>query len=163
MLTLGNAHKKHSKGVGTIVGAAFFLMILFTGYTFYVLSNQVTNAQQQSIIQMNDFDLKRTQENVTISTPNPVSGNLELTIKNTGPQIVNIIAVGYYDGSTWIYDNTKIAVKVESNWVSFDNLMTQNKGVYLSPWESYRIRVNGSPYLIQVLTDKGTIKTVGYP
>lgn len=164
MLTLGNAREKHSKAVGTIVGAAFFLMILFTGYMFYMLSNQVTNAQQQSIVQMNDFDLEHSQENVTCGVPNWTQDNLELTIKNAGPRLVNVIAVGFYYGGTWTYDNTIITVKDGSNWVPFNT-------VQLSPWESYSIRVTKtgivesptSPYLIQFLTEKGTIKVVGYP
>jgi hypothetical protein len=187
MYTLGNAHKNSNKAVGTIVGAAFFLMILFTGYMFYMLSNQVTNAQQQSIIQMNDFDLEHSQENVTCSAPFWSPGSLELTIKNTGPKLVNIIAVGFYDDgilppdSKWSYeliqnkdltDSTILTVYdvATANWVP-SNTVRAYELAQLSPWETFKIRLTTagivqyppSPYLIQILTDRGTIKVVGYP
>jgi hypothetical protein len=186
MLSNGNVREKHSKAVGTIVGAAFFLMILFTGYMFYMLSNQVTNAQQQSIVQMNDFDLERTQENLTYSSHILLPGSLKLTINNTGPKLVSIIAVGFYDnsllpGSKWNYELIQNKNSTESTIISvynvtkgtwvFSNTTRAYRLAQLSPWDSLTIMVTKpdivenptSPYLIQILTDMGTMKIVGYP
>jgi hypothetical protein len=167
MITRGNV-LKHHKGVGTIVGAAFFLMIFFTGYMYYQLSNTATTAQQKSLSAISDFEKDRLQENVTCSESsfkqNGLGANvLNVTITNNGPKLVNVTTVGFYDGNSWSYDKTLVVVKDGLNWLPF-------KSVQLSPWESGIISVykpgivetSPIPYQIQCLTERGTIKLVRY-
>jgi archaellum component FlaG (FlaF/FlaG flagellin family) len=94
----GNGLRINKRAVGSIVGAAFFLMIFFTGYMYYTLSNQVTIAQQRTMGEISSFDLDRSQEAVDIiEGPTPVSGEQAVTvmIKNIGPKPLTIVDIGF--------------------------------------------------------------------
>ncbi|MFQ6081579.1 MAG: hypothetical protein ACE5OW_07930, partial [Candidatus Bathyarchaeia archaeon] len=50
------------RGVGSLVGAAFLILILLSGFAFYMLSVNVTGEYRETLGTMDELDLKRKQE-----------------------------------------------------------------------------------------------------
>jgi len=59
-------HNRHSRGVGSIIGAVFVALILLSGFTFYAFTQDVTQHYNNTMSAMNDMDWNRNQENIII-------------------------------------------------------------------------------------------------
>jgi len=139
--------------VGTIVGSAFFVLILISGFFFYTLMNQGTYIQQQVFSEMRNFDIERAQENLKCSiNPVPDSLNLTITLKNTGPRPLNITTVGIWNNATFDYYNEITINGVDPlRWIKAGEQLTFNVTAPLGT------------YQMQFLTEKGLLFTVSYP
>ena len=105
MFTAGS----HRRGQGTIVGAAFLLLILMTAFTFYSLHVEVTNDYMSTIQEMQELDLKRDREDIEfISVSFTSQGSLNITVKNTGSHQVHLVWLGIFDGASNTQDYYKI-------------------------------------------------------
>lgn len=91
-------HRRGRRGVGSIIGATFLVLILLTGYMFYFLNIDVSADYSKTLEEMQELDQKRYKENIEYIT---VSFNqddkLNITVKNTGSQQTHFIWLGIVD------------------------------------------------------------------
>ncbi|MDH5768948.1 MAG: hypothetical protein OEZ31_08335, partial [Nitrospirota bacterium] len=71
--------QSRSRGVGSLIGAAFILLILLTGYSLFLMNTKEQTAYQNVLSEMHQRDLEQTQEVIEFRrvTMNE-SGNLQL-------------------------------------------------------------------------------------
>ena len=85
-------------GQGSVIGAAFMLLILMTGFSFYSLHINVTNEYLSIIQEMQQLDLERNQEDIEFSSITFTDLNLlNLTVRNNGPNQAHLIWLGIFD------------------------------------------------------------------
>ena len=148
MSTAGN----HNRGQGSIIGAAFILLILMTGFTFYTLHVEVTNDYVRTIQEMQQLDLKRSKENIEFVSVSFTSLNmLNITVRNTGPHQAHLIWLGVFDEAA----NTQ-----DYHIINF----------YVNPSETvHDIRndtiptFEGQERVIQLVTELGNTFSYSYP
>jgi hypothetical protein len=166
---------RNRRGVGAIIGGAFFLLIMLVGYMVYSFSIQAINNQQQVLSDMRAYDIERSREAFKSDTGAIWStDNLLVSIQNIGPRPADIICIGIWDGtlSEWNYYREDVP--------SFLTVFDERTGLWrpFSPPEqiqagSYKKfnayipeilkKTTDWTYKLQFLTDKGTIYEVGYP
>ena len=121
MLTRVLALERRS-GIGSIIGIAFFLLILLTGYFFYTLMNSDIAAQDRVQSEMRNFDIERSQEKVELSGSITRLGNdLVVNLKNSGSRPVSIAAVGLYDD-------------IFTNWNYSPSIVINDDRTFTLPW-----------------------------
>lgn len=148
MSTAGN----HNRGQGSIIGAAFILLILMTGFTFYTLHVEVTNDYVRTIQEMQQLDLKRSKENIEFVSVSFTSLNmLNITVRNTGPYQAHLIWLGVFDEAANTQDYHRI-------------------NFYVNPSETvHNIRndtiptFEGQERIIQLVTELGNTFSYSYP
>ncbi len=87
---------RNRRGVGSIIGGAFFLLIMLVGYMVYSFSIQAINNQQQVLSDMRAYDIERSREAFkSDSEPIWSAGYLIVSIQNIGPKPAKIISIGY--------------------------------------------------------------------
>ncbi len=86
------------RGVGSVIGATFLVLILLTGYMFYFLNIDVSADYSKTLEEMQELDQKRNKENIEYIT---VSFNqddkLNITVRNIGSQQTHFIWLGIVD------------------------------------------------------------------
>ena len=60
---LSGASKKR-RGVGSIIAGAFILLIILSGYEFYLLNNRTQNDYQQVLNEVRESDIDKGQEDL---------------------------------------------------------------------------------------------------
>ena len=152
--------------MGSIVGSAFFLLIFLSGYFFYTLSNQGVAAQQQTLGEMRNFDIQRSQETLQqYGTVIHGSNDLIVEIKNNGPKPQNIVCIGFWDGVTWNYfpevtlynDIKTLPFLIESGGYCTIDIITPGIPSPLPP------NLPLGTYKIQFITERGLIFSVSFP
>jgi len=152
---LGKIQNK-KRGISSIVGGVFFLVLMVTGFTVYFLAidSQARMIDTQQIIA--DIEVAKIREKfVVAATSDPGDNNrLSLQVVNTGSNPVEIADI-------WIVNKTDAdqpATRYEIDYVdvhipigSSDNILT-NTALYLDP----------EIYAIKVISTMGTIATVEY-
>jgi hypothetical protein len=139
------SHDRH--GVGSIVGAVFLLLIILSGFTFYILNVNVTEEYTKTVQDIQQLDLKRNKENIEFTSVSITANNkLNLTVKNTGSYNVHLIWLGVFN---------KTSTPETQQYSSMDT--------YVDPGESATgigstITVTqGSQYVIQLVTELGNV------
>jgi len=87
------------RGAGSIIGAVFIFLILFSGYMFYALQVNVENEYNETLQDMQQLDLKRNRENVEFITVRFDDGKLNITVRNIGSYQAHLIWLGIFDGT----------------------------------------------------------------
>ena len=127
-----------SKGVSTVAGAIFFVVILITvitGLVFWSISTQR---------EMGDLEARRLSQDLSISVEFPAQGIINITVRNNGPEAVELVAL-------WI-TNTTYHRRIDLS----------GRGVFIGPGEEWTYTVNlawtsGSTYVIKVVTSLGRV------
>jgi len=154
---------RYRKAVGSIIGGTFILLILLSGYAFYVFSNRAINAHQQVLSEMSNYDVDRSQESIEFNGPPLPQGNnatLTIALKNNGPKSIKLISYGVID---------KTPVKNKSPEIH--NYTKMN--LILAPAEEQKITIiyhTFNPevddlflYKIQIITERGNIFETKFP
>ncbi|MCX8151240.1 MAG: hypothetical protein N3D85_07045 [Candidatus Bathyarchaeota archaeon] len=141
------------RGLGSIIAAAFIVLILISGFTFYTVILRSMNSYNSTASEMNQADVNRSREQLTIAAVKITSENkLNLTVTNTGSLSSRLLWLGLFNQS----------VTPETQW--FFELNEQ-----LEPTETKTILSNFSvakdqKYVIQISTSAGnTFTTKFYP
>ncbi len=101
-----------SKGVGSLIGIGFLLMIIAVGISYYNLRDNLDRQSDDIIQRMTAFDQRAADENLDIQYVELTPGNsLNLTIKNTGSIITQLEWIGIFDNTL----NTKDYFRVDSS------------------------------------------------
>jgi hypothetical protein len=168
---------RNRRGLGSILGGAFLVLIMLIGYTVYTFSIQAINDQQQVLSDMRAYDIDRSQEALK-SDSEPIwnESYLIASVQNIGPKPVKIVNIGVWDGNTrrWSYELSKLEVwnEAEEKWEPFLNPPNEPPAQMIAPseYKAFRATVDiieepkqDYTYKLQFLTDKGTIFEVGYP
>jgi hypothetical protein len=178
-------HMHSRKGVGSIVGTAFFILILISGFYFYTLMNQGDAWQQKIFTNMRNFDIERSQEAVTLDPNKAIKregDNLIIWLKNTGSRPLNISTVGFWNGIdlTWEYSpDVELLLPADEHGEARNvTLITGPEqgpgefGLRVEPGESYGFKIiteglavnpPDGTYKVQFLTESGLLFTVSYP
>ena len=93
--------KQEKKAVGSIIGATFLALILLSGFAFYNLHIAINENYQDTLLAMDQLDLKRKQESLEFRSVTTTSENkLNITVRNTGSHQIHLIWLGIFDETT---------------------------------------------------------------
>jgi hypothetical protein len=145
--------KRSKRGVGSIIGAVFVILILLSGLTFYATYLSITDDYYETLGSMGDLGWSQNQERIVIKQVTLTAANsLNLTVENQGAVQSRLIWIGVFN---------KSAVPESQAYYALDE--------HLNPSEKLNIVTNftvvqGLKYAIQLVTDLGnTIQNVFYP
>jgi hypothetical protein len=157
---------KVRRGVGTIIGGSFIILVMLSAYSFYLVNNKIQNEYNNVLSNMRSEDIDKEQENLIIididkdrynpeyepDYPDVELYTIWVHVKNDGPKLSQIL---YYQISDYVNSN---------NYEIVEKLKT------ISPGESGIIDVivpdedeDISHYVIQLITSKGNIYSSEYP
>ena len=88
---------RDKRAQGSIIGAAFLVMILLSGYTFYTLVVSVANDYTETLQDMQQLDSRRYKENIEFVSVSFNQDKLNITVRNTGPYMSHLIWLGIFD------------------------------------------------------------------
>jgi hypothetical protein len=138
--------KRSRRGVGTVLGAVFVVLIIVSAFTVYEVALLNMNNYATTIAAMNQFDSSRSGEGLSILSIKTVDDNtLNITVKNVGSLQSTIIYVGIFNQS----------VTPESQgYFSVNHLIgTGETQSFLSPFQV----TPDHKYLVQLITEGGRI------
>jgi len=93
--------KQDKKAVGSIIGATFLALILFSGFAFYNLHIFINENYRDTLLTMDQLDLKRKQESLEFRSVTTTSENkLNITVRNTSSHQIHLIWLGIFDETT---------------------------------------------------------------
>jgi len=85
------------RGIGSIIGAVFLILILLSGYAFYALNFNVTRDYTEILQDMQQLDLERNKENIEFVIVSFNLNRLNLTINNIGSCQSHLIWLGIFN------------------------------------------------------------------
>lgn len=135
--------KHHKKGVGSIVGAVFFIAIALMAFISFQLITMYAADYQRSLVQYNQLNLERLQERLSIIV-NKTSSRLDVKICNRSFETAIISGV-------WIIDLTN------------NNHTLLPSNIVLGSGECFNVNTDNinynssNEYLIKVTTVRGNI------
>jgi len=151
---------RYRKAVGSIIGGTFILLILLSGYAFYVFSNRAINAHQQVLSNMREYDIDRSQEDLFRDYPiliAPDNNTLRIDIRNNGPKTINIMSIGILDKTVNPFKqifNSSYNIYLASG---------DRASVFVYNIDGYRWETVPSSYIIQFVTSRGNVFDSEYP
>ncbi len=152
MWTLGRL-KRSRKGAGSIIGIAFLVLILMSGFSFYMLNVNANNNYRKTLQEIDELDWKRGQEKITFESVSVTgSSKLNVTVKNDGSLQSHLIWLGVFN---------KTATPDTQEYHELDE--------YVNPAETLpnvgsNITVNKEDtYVIQLVTELGNTFSYSYP
>ena len=131
------------RGVSTVAGALFFIIIAMTIITGLLLWSMDTQRR------MNDLDARRLSQNIVITDVSfPDTGVVNITVRNEGPEPVLLVAVWIIDKT----DNTHTRIDLEEAYPP-DGVV-----VNTGDTESFTVDydwTSGHTYVVKVITHLG--------
>ena len=137
------------KGVGTIIGAVFVVLIIISAFTVYEVALLNMNSYTATVTAMNQADSNRGGEELSVlSIIAAVDSSLNITVKNVGDVDSNIIYVGIFNQSVTPENQGFFSV---SQLVPIGDTLS-----FLSPFKV----TPDQKYLVHLITESG--KTFDY-
>jgi len=145
---------KHSrKGSGSIIGIAFLVLILMSGFSFYILNVNANNNYRKTLQTMDELDLKRKQEEITFEEVSVTSSSkLNVTVKNAGSSQSHLIWLGIFN---------KTATPDTQGYYELDEYV--NPAETLTNIGSSNTINEECTYVIQLVTELGNTFSSSYP
>jgi hypothetical protein len=152
VLSIGR-HRRGKRGVGSIIGATFVVLILISGFAFYAIALNVTDHYNAMIGAMGDADWRRNQESIVVRTAKITSANkLNLTVENAGPISSRLIWLGIF--------NRSVTPESQGYFALSESILPAETKSLIS---SFTI-MKGKRYVIQLVTELGNkIESRFYP
>lgn len=83
---------KRRRGVSTLIGVAFFLLIFMTGFTYYAMTLQAGQRYDVVVQEMSEFDRGRFEEELTVTDITVTALNkVNITAVNPGSSSVHVV------------------------------------------------------------------------
>lgn len=147
--------RRSKKGVGSVVGAVFVILIILSGFVFYQIALLTMNNYNRVTDEMNQADWRRANEELTILGAHVTSSNyLDVTVKNTGSVQSVIEWIGIFDQSIspegQQFFSANIPVPIGEN----RTFNSGQEGIFNS---TFMITPTDHEYLVQLLTKEGNI------
>ncbi|MFB0543507.1 MAG: hypothetical protein ACETVR_01880 [Candidatus Bathyarchaeia archaeon] len=138
---------RNERGTGSIIGAAFLLLILLSGFSAYALSVRTQIAYRGTLEEMDQLDNRRDKEEITFEEVSlTLDQRLNITVKNTGSYPAHLI---------WLGVLNRTSTPEDQRYFSQD--------IYLNPGETAtnigsNITLNSdNHYIIQIVTELGNL------
>jgi len=144
---------RHRRGLGTIVGAAFALLIFISSYSLYIFMIQSQSTYQAVLSDVSRRDQEKSEELVDLMKITTAPLNLlKINLINTGPLPIHFTYIGVFD---------KTASPETQNYYAVDLFASPGENfTYTSP----TIAIDASRrYQIQMVTERGNLFTASYP
>jgi hypothetical protein len=151
---------KSRRGVASIIGGVFLILIILSAYAFFVMSNQTTNDLQSTIRAMNTFDDDKKQENIKFNNVVSDGTNLIISISNQGSKMVNITYIAWLntEKQNANYNITTPLVYIHDQAVYGLVINPGNFTIY-----NLNVKCTDCSYKIKAISDRGNIITASYP
>jgi hypothetical protein len=89
---------RRKKGVGSIIGAVFLVLIILSGFTFYQLYLNIADHYNGTLQSIGESDWSRNREKIVIKNVEITgSGNLSVTVENEGTLQSHLIWFGIFN------------------------------------------------------------------
>jgi len=147
------SNKDKKRGISSVVGGMFFLILMTSGFTvyFFALENQSRMMDTQQIIA--DMEIKKIQEKFIVSvTSDPADNNrLHIQVKNQGQHPIEIANVWLVNTTDTNQPAAKYEPSYQDAFIPSGNRgeILENTPLYLAP----------ELYDIKVVSTLGTIRT----
>ncbi len=140
------------RGAGSIIGSAFLLLILLTGFTFYTIHFKESREYASTLQRMQQLDMKRsTEELIFVELSTNASDALNVTLRNGGAYQSHIIFLVMYNDSSVTPEYYEMDVYLEPGEIEAD---LPGDVVYVH---------DGEEWEIQFLTELGNVFSYSYP
>lgn len=142
---------KRRRGVSTLIGVAFFLLIFMTGFAYYALMLQARQRYDTVVHEMSEFDRRSVGEELTVTDVNVTALNkVNVTALNSGSASVHIIWIGIMNeaNNTQDYYDTDVYVKPTETQTGIGN-----DSISVYPDQTFTVHL---------VTDLGNIYTYTY-
>lgn len=142
-----STERSHSRGVGSLIGATFILLILLTGYSLFLMNTKEQTTYQNILSEMHQRDLEQMQEAIDFKRITAdENGKLHISLRNEGSGTAHVLYMGVFD---------KQASPEIQTYYDVDLLIDPVETVtYESPIITL---VEGGEYEIQLVTEAGNI------
>jgi hypothetical protein len=143
-----------NKGIASIIGAVFLILIILSGYALFSMNNIMENELQDVRREMDKLDEARSREKIQV-----IIDSRDIIIENKSP---NLVAIRYIVTTNIFIDNDyKFNDMIQREKSGLDATGTR----YINPggwevWDSQTLlqTINGNgDYRIIVITDRGSI------
>jgi hypothetical protein len=173
---LSKRFARRGKGISTILGAGYFIIIMLAIFNLIMWEVNQYDAYQTLVNQMNQVDQERISENLESVDPGITDfGTLgpnkcfNLTVRNTGGITVSIARLYFYNCS----DTSSSALKIIEKGAAEISVNYFTNG-FINPGEgNHKIRVvttldmskatASQPYIIYLVTERGRTFSTVYP
>ena len=143
---------RRRRGQGSIIGAAFLLLILLTGYALFQLNLRSQMEYQDTLSEAHELDLRRLQEEIEFGRVRTNSSDkLILTLRNNGPNTAHIILLGVFNQTAT--PETQTYYNISAYMKPSETITYQNSAITLP---------SGGEYLIQLVTELGNIFSTSF-
>ena len=146
-------HRACKRGVGSIIGATFLVLILMSGFAFYEVILNATDHYNSTVDTMSEADWNRGQERIVIKQIGvTVANRLNITAENDGSIQSHLIWLGIFNTTA-----------------NPQNQTYQALNDYVKPGDTCSIVSSstvtlGNKYLVQIVTELGnTVESKFYP
>jgi len=140
------------RGQGSIIGAAFVVMILFTGFMLYSFQLESMNNYAGIFQDMLELDNKKSTEQLEfLSVSFTILGLLNITIMNAGPNQIHLIWLGIFNE----YNNTQDYYSIDH----YVNSLETEHDIRNDTIPSFE----GKERVIQLVTELGNTFSHSYP
>jgi hypothetical protein len=137
--------QNHSRGVGSLIGAAFLVLIILTSYSLFLVNTKEQTAYQNILTEMHQRDLEQIQETIEFRrVTTDENGKLQLSLRNNGPRAAHVIYVGVF--------YKEVTPEIHNYYDVDINIDPSESQTYTSP---SIILEEGMEYEIQLVTDAG--------
>jgi hypothetical protein len=134
------------KGVGSVIGAVFIVLIILSGFTFYELSLLNMNDYTATTTAMDMVDRDRSNEKLSILSVQITSDNkLNITVKNIGSLQSNVIWLGLF--------NQSVTPENQGFYSTSEPISIGETQSFLSPFKV----TPDQKYTVQLITELGNI------
>jgi len=142
------------RGAGAIIGAAFILLILISGYSLYVFQTNSQNTNQATYTEMSLRDQEKSQESLSFNALTKYTSNrIQLNITNSGVNPIHFIYIGIFDRS--VSPETQIYTSV--------NIYINAGSIYVTPDTTDIPQTSSTNFIVQLVTEKGNIYQTIFP
>jgi hypothetical protein len=144
---------RDKRGIGSIIGAVFLILILLSGYAFYTLNFNVTRGYTETLQDMQQLDLERNKENIEFVSVLFSLNELNITVRNMGSCQSHLIWLGIFNET--ITPNMQYYYKIDF----YINPAETIPNVGNSSMDDFE----GQKRVIQLVTELGNTFSYGYP
>jgi hypothetical protein len=142
------------RGAGAIIGAAFVLLIIMSGYSLYAFQANTQHSSQAVYATMTARDQEKSGESVAFNALEKYPSNrLKINMTNSSPLSIHVIYLGLFDRSVSPEDQSYTPVSI-----------------YISPGETYVTNdavpipmTSSTNFMVQLVTERGNLFNVMYP
>ena len=132
------------RGQGSIIGAAFILLILLTSYALFLVNTRSQTAYQSILSEMRQLDLESSQEEIEFrKVTTTAADRLQLILRNNGPRTAHVIYIGVFNRTA---TETQTYCDVDIYIDPSETLTYTSPSIALP---------EGSEYVIQLVTEAG--------